>query len=348
VLKEVSILLRIGIVGLGNMGKLHLLNTLHNKDVEVIAAADKNRGGRKYAEKYNVKTYDDYTKLIDSEKLDAVIISLPNFLKKDGVFYAAERKLDIFLDKPIARNFPEAQAIVQKAKKENVRLMLGVNYRYYPSVQKLKKSLDEGRIGDPVIATAELVHSGPFSYGVVPVPIPEWWLDKETSGGGALLDFGYHLIDILTWMFGDLEVVYSNLEHTLNLPVEDAGTLTLKSKSGKVTCIVNTGWFSRSIFPNLNFRVNIHGTAGYDSTDLYRPRDLRLNALKEGLRNIFRKVLLKEPLCLTYTYYYSSFITILNLFFDALKHGTELPVSLEKELEVIRIIDHVYSQHWVK
>lgn len=343
--KEVSILLRIGIVGLGNMGKLHLINALHIEGVQVIAAADKNKSSRKYAEKYHVRTYDDYTKLIDSEKLDAVIVSLPNFLKKDGVFYAAEKKMDIFLDKPIARNFLEAKSIAQKVEKENVRLMLGVNYRYHPSVQKLKKNLDEGRIGDPIIATAELVLSGPFSYGVVPEPVPEWWLGKETSGGGALLDLGYHLIDILTWMFGDLEVAYSSLEHTLNLPVEDAGTLTLKSKSHRVTCIVNTGWFSRSIFPNLNFRVNIHGTAGYDSTDLYRPADLHVNALKEGMRNILRRVLLKKPLYLTYTYYYSSLYTILNIFFDALKHGTELPVSLEKEMEVIKIIDTVYSQH---
>lgn len=330
------------------MGKLHFLNALHIDGVKVVAAADKSEVNRKYVEKFRVKTYDDYTVLIDQEKLDAVVISLPNYLKKDGVFYAAENKLDILLDKPMARNLLEAEEIVQKVKKENVRLMVGVNYRYYPSVQKLKNSLDEGRIGNPIIATAELILNGPFSYGVVPVPVPEWYLSKEKAGGGALLDLGYHLIDILTWMFGDLEVAYSSLRHTLNLPVEDAGTIILKSKNHDLTCVVNAGWFSRSIFPDLNFRVNIHGTAGYDSTDRYRPRDLRVNAAKEGVRNIIRRVLLKKPLYLTYTYYFSSFYTMLNLFFDALKHGTELPISVEKELDVIRIIDAAYSQNRVK
>lgn len=338
-------MLNVGIIGLGNMGKLHLLNALRVEGVKVVAVADKSEANRKYAEKYRVKTYEDYTTLIDQEKLDAVVISLPNYLKKDGVFYAAENNLDILLDKPLARNLSEAQEIVQKTKKENVRLMIGVNYRYYPSVQKLKNSLDEGRIGDPIIATAELILNGPFSYGVVPVPVPEWWLSKEKAGGGALLDLGYHLIDILIWMFGDLEVAYSDIRHTLNLPVEDAGTLILKSKNHNLTCVMNTGWFSRSIFPNLNFRVNVHGTAGYDSTALYCPRDLRVNAAKEALRNVMRRFLLKKPLYLTYTYYFSSFYTMLNLFFDALKQGTELPISLEKELEVARIIDTVYSQH---
>jgi myo-inositol 2-dehydrogenase / D-chiro-inositol 1-dehydrogenase len=337
-------LLRVGVIGLGNMGKLHLMNALHVDGVEVVAAADKLERNRKSVEKYHVKTYDDYTKMIDAEKLDAVIISLPNFLKKAGVDYAAEKNLDIFLDKPMARNLAEAQEIVHKVEKENVRLMVGVNYRYFPCVQELKSSLDSGRIGDPVIATADLILNGPLSHGVVPVPVAEWWLSKETAGGGALLDLGYHLIDILTWMFGDMDVAYSRLGHTLHLPVEDAGTVTLRSKSKDITCIVNAGWFSRSIFPDFNFRVNIHGTSGFDSTDRHSPGDLKIHAVKEGMRNISRKILLKKPMYLSYTYYYSSFYKILDLFCNALQHDTEFPVDLKKELDVIRIIDTVYNR----
>lgn len=155
-------MLRVGVIGLGNMGKLHLLNALHIDGVKVVAAADKVESNRKSVEKYHVKTYQDFNELLNNEKLDAVIISLPNFLKKEGVFRAAEKKLDIFLDKPIARTFEEATEIVDKTRKENVRLMVGVNYRYYPSVQILKKNMDEGRFGDPIIATAELVLNGPF------------------------------------------------------------------------------------------------------------------------------------------------------------------------------------------
>jgi myo-inositol 2-dehydrogenase/D-chiro-inositol 1-dehydrogenase len=338
-------LLRVGVIGLGNMGKLHLMNALHIDGVDVVAAADKVERNRKSVEKYRVKTYDDYTKMIDSEKLDAVIISLPNFLKKDGVDYAAEKKLDIFMDKPMARTLAEAQGIVHKVEKENVRLMVGVNYRYFPCVQKLRNTLDEGKIGDPVIATADLILNGPLSHGIVPVPVPDWWLSKESAGGGALIDLGYHLVDLLTWMFGDMEVAYSSLRHTLHLPVEDAGTVALLSKSKELTCIVNVGWFSRSIFPDFNFRVNVHGTAGYDSTDRYRPRDLRINAVKEGMKNISRRILQKKPQYLTYTYYYSSFYKILDLFCNALKNDAEMPFDLTQELDVIRIIDTVYKRN---
>lgn len=338
-------MLNIGIIGLGNMGKLHLLNALRIDGVNVVAAADKSEANRKSVEKYHVKTYDDYTKLIDAEKLDAVIVSLPNFLKKDCVFYAAEKKLNIFLEKPMALNYVEALEMVQKVEKENVRMAIGVNYRYYPCVQKLKSNFDDGRIGDAVIATSDLILSGPMSHGAVPAPVPEWWLSKETAGGGALIDLGYHLIDIFSWLFGDLEVTYSNLGYRFNLSVEDSATVVLRSKDQGVTCCVNVGWFSKSVFPDFNFRVNIHGTAGYDSTDKYSPRDLRVNAIREGMQNILRRVLFKKTNYLSYTYYYSSYYKILDLFFEALNHGTEFPISAKKELDVIRLIDTIYKQH---
>jgi myo-inositol 2-dehydrogenase/D-chiro-inositol 1-dehydrogenase len=346
-LRRVIFLLRVGVIGLGHMGQLHLQNALRIDGIDVIATADKSKRNRKYAEKYHVKTYDDYSKLIDTEELDAVIISLPNFLKKESVFYAAENKLDIFLDKPLSRNFAEGQEIVQKAKKENVRLMVGANYRYFPCVEKLKNNLDDGKIGDAVIASSELVLNGPISHSVVPTPVSEWWLNKEMAGGGALLDLGYHLIDLLSWMLGDLKVTYSSLGYKLNLPIEDTAIIVLKSKDDNVTCTVNVGWFSKSIFPDFNFRINIHGTAGFDSTDRYSPGNPRVYAAKAGMLNVLRKILHRKLHYLSYTYYYSSFYTILDLFFQAVKNGTELPISLEKQLDVIEIVDSVYKQHEV-
>jgi len=334
---------KVGMVGLGHMGQLHMLNAMRVDGVKVVAAADKEKKNRTYAERFHVKAYDDYKKLIDSEELDAVIVSLPNFLKKEGVFYASERGLDIFLDKPFSRGFAEAEAIMQNAQHNGTRLMVGVNYRYFPCVQKLKTKLDSGELGDTVIATSELVLNGPISHGAVPHPVPEWWLNKDLAGGGALLDLGYHLVDLLTWMLGDFEVSYSNLGHKLNLPVEDAGTVVLQSKTCDLSCIVNVGWFSKSIFPDFNFRLNLHGTVGFDSTERYIPSDAKMNAFKEGVKNIARRMAFQKPTYLSYTYYYESFYTIMNLFFDSLKKGSEFPVSLSQQLDVIRIIESAYK-----
>jgi myo-inositol 2-dehydrogenase/D-chiro-inositol 1-dehydrogenase len=347
-LQGVFLTVKVGMVGLGHMGQLHMLNAMRVDGVKVVAAADKDKKSRAYAERFHVKTYDDYTKLIDSEKLDAVIVSLPNFLKKDGVFYASDRGLDVFLDKPVSRGLAEAEAIMQKAQHNGTRLMVGVNYRYFPCVQKLKTKLDSGQLGDAVIATSELVLNGPISHGAVPVPVPEWWLNKDLAGGGALLDLGYHLVDLLTWMLGDFNVSFSRLGHKMNLPVEDAGTVVLRSKACDLDCIVNVGWFSKSIFPDFNFRLNLHGTVGFDSTDRYIPADAKMNAVKEGVKNLARRIAFQKPTYLSYTYYYQSFYTIMKLFFDSLKNGFDFPVSLRQQLDVIRIIEAAYKLNGVQ
>ncbi len=340
-------LLRVGVLGLGRMGKLHFLNALRMKDVKVVAVADRSKKKRRDAERYHVETYDDYEKLIESEELDAVVISLPNHLKAKGVFSASEKGLDIFLDKPLARNLAEAEKIVGTVRTEDIRLMVGANCRYFDSVQKLKTALDEGRVGDIVIATSELIGDGPFSHPLVPKPVPEWWFDKEKAGGGALLDIGYHLIDILNWMFGDLEIQFSTLGYRYGLPVEDSAIVVFRCPTNGVRCVVNAGWFSRLIFPNFNFRINLHGTAGYVSTDHFAPRDLRFHAIKEATLNLFRRVTGREARYLSYTYYYASFFEVLDELFQSIRNDVPLPVSLEDQLSVIKIIESIYNHNGV-
>jgi myo-inositol 2-dehydrogenase/D-chiro-inositol 1-dehydrogenase len=329
---------------MGNMGQLHFLNLQHIDDVKVVAVADKSKRNRKIAESCHVKAYDDYAQLLNSEELDAAVIALPNFLKESCINQVAEKGLDIFVEKPLARNFEEAKRIEKKVEKEGVRLMTGVNYRYYDSVQKLKDLVDDGRIGDVVFATADLVINGPLSHGRVPTPVPEWWLNKEQAGGGALLDLGYHLIDLMNWMFGDLHIEYSRLGYRFNLPVEDASMVVLRSAKSKVNCCVNTGWFSKTVFPNFNFRINLHGTVGYKSTDNFAPKDLRVHAIKAASSNLLRRITGKKLKYLSYTYYYHSFFHILELFCNAIQKETEFPISVKEEIEVVKIIDDIYKR----
>jgi len=341
--------MRVGILGLGKMGRLHLMNALRMDNATVVAVADQSKRNLRKARNLNshLKTYDDYKKLIDSENLNAVIISLPNFLKEESILYALEKNLDIFVDKPLARNFPEAERIAKKVRAKDVRLMVGVNYRYIDSVQKLKKKVDEGQIGDAVIATLELIMNGPFSHPLVPQPVQEWWLNREKSGGGALIDLGYHLIDICNWMFGDLELSYSTLGHGYNLPIEDSATLVLRSTKTGTRCVMNVGWFSRIIFPRFNFRVNMHGTNGYISTDQFAPRNFYLNSAKEALSNIAKRVTGRKINLLSYTYYYNSFAKVLENFFDDVTKDEDSSVSLDGQIEVIKLIEDAYKKHEV-
>jgi len=324
------------------MGKLHYKNSSKNKNINLVAVADLKKSNLKIANKNNVKKYKDYKEMIEKEKLDAVIISLPNFLKKESSLYAIENNLSIFIDKPLARNLSEAEEIVKRAKKSHTHITVGTNYRYYKSIQKIKKIIDDGNIGQPVLATSDLIMDGPFSHPLVPAQVAEWWFNKELSGGGAILDLGYHLLDLLTWFFGELQVEYTAIDNRYNLEIEDAATILLKSKSG-TRCNVNVGWYSKMLFPNFNFRINVHGTVGHTSTDDFAPRNMYINAAKEGIKNGLRRITAQRIEYLSYTYYYASFYKILDEFINSLQKGTPSPISLDDQLHVMKTLDKIYK-----
>lgn len=60
-------------------------------------------------------------------------------------------------------------------------MTVGINYRYFDSLQKLKNLVDEGKVGDIVMANSELILNGPFAHPLVPTPASEWWFDKEKA-----------------------------------------------------------------------------------------------------------------------------------------------------------------------
>ena len=335
-------MINVGIAGLGKMGKLHFKNSSKNNKINLVAVADLKKSNLKIVNKKSINKYVDYKKMIESENLDAVIISLPNFLKKESIEFASENNISIFIDKPLARNLKEVEQIKNKVEKNKTQITVGVNYRYYKSCQRIKKIVNEGEIGEVVLATSELIMDGPLSHPLIPAPVPEWWFDKERSGGGVIMDLGYHLIDLLTWLFGKQTLEYSSIGHRYNLPIEDTASILLKSESG-TTSNVNIGWFSKMIFPNFNFRINLHGTVGYTSTDKFAPRNLYTHAAKEGIKNFFKRLTARRIEYLSYTYYYSSFYEILDKFYDSVIDASDPPVDFDQQISVMKTIESIYE-----
>jgi myo-inositol 2-dehydrogenase / D-chiro-inositol 1-dehydrogenase len=332
----------IGIAGIGHMGKSHLFNILKNKEINLVGVADQSKNNRIFAQELGIKKiFQDYNELFKEPGLDAVVISLPNFLKKDSVQAAAENHLDILLDKPLARNYDEACEIKRIIENSGTQLMVGVNSRYYPHIKKMKAIIDSGSIGESKITTLEYINHGPFTHPLNPKPVPEWWFEKEKTGGGALLDMGWHTIDLFSWLFGEAQLESANLINHFNLDVEDGASVILKSKNGGIG-VNNVGWFSHLIFPRIDFRVISHGTSGYCSTDDLRP-NIYANAVKEGLINFKRRIFLQPINILTWSYYFSSFNELLLDFVKCLEEDKPFPVNFDQQLNVQKIIEDVYT-----
>ena len=261
----------LGIIGLGFQGRIHLRNSLHLKGVNVVGVADVSEKALNYARKIGVKkVYKNYEELLKDDRLDAVVIGLPNFLHLESVIKAAEAGKDVFLEKPLARNVKEGEKIVSCVKKNNIRLMVGYDLRFHHVTREIYKKLKSGFFGEVQIAEATNVSGGPFSPRsdrIGPVPVPSWWFDKELVGGGALLDLGSHMIDLLTWYFGEVDYIKCYFEYAFNLDLEDTAACVLKFKNGPLAT-VKVGWFSKRHMQS----IQICGTAKSLIAQLSSPR----------------------------------------------------------------------------
>ncbi|MEM2970684.1 MAG: Gfo/Idh/MocA family oxidoreductase, partial [Candidatus Bathyarchaeia archaeon] len=126
--------------------------------------------------------------------------------------------------------------------------VVGYPLRFAPDFINLKSLMASGLLGDIQIAHAVNIASGPFMHraeGTAPRPIPEWWLNKELTGGGALIDLGCHMINLLRWYLGEVSDVRARLGHRFNFDFEDHATCLLNFESG-ASAVVNVGWFSQS------------------------------------------------------------------------------------------------------
>jgi len=336
-------LTRIAILGLGKMGLLHLRNCRHMDGVKVDAAADTSEALLKRAGAEGVPAlYRDYNDLINKAEVDAFIIALPNHLHYRAVKLAAEAGKHVLVEKPLANSSRECEELLEISRKSGIVLMVAHNYRFIRSVQKIKEVYDRGHIGEAEAATLELVINGPFAPSFEPVPVPEWYFDPSRTGMGCL-DSGYHLIDLFNWFFGECDVCYAKLGHRYNLPYEDSAILIVKAKHGPTKGIINVGWYSRMIFPRFNFRVILHGTEGYLSTDSYSPRNFYAHAAKEMAKNSLRRMLGLRIRPLTYTYYYESYFRELELFLDSVRKGSQPPVTAEDAVHVLKTIEQAYE-----
>lgn len=258
-------ILKLGIIGLGYVGQIHLMNAKKLSNVSLVAVADISKKALSKAKQCGVKkTFTDYKQMLKDPEIDAVIIALPTHLHLKCAIDASEAKKHMMIEKPIAKNVEEAKEIIEAARRNNVKLMVGYPLRFNQQFQDLKRRIYDGTLGDIEIAIANYVSTGPFFHRTethAPTPVPEWWFQKELTGGGALVDLGSHLINLLRWYFGEITDIKSHLGYRFNMDFEDKAMCLAKFES-ETTAIVNVGWFSQKY----QLKIELLGTVDHAIT----------------------------------------------------------------------------------
>ena len=250
--------LRIGVMGCGTAAHFHAAACRSSEKIKFVSAFDANiENAKKLADIYSLTVSRDYRDILRSDEIDAVLITLPHYLHTEFTVAAAEAGKHILCEKPMAPTLEECETMMRAAKKAGVKLMIAENHRFLPAHQLIKKVLDDGLIGKPLLVRG---YEGVDETTDLSKP-DNWKGSPELAGGGVLMDAAVHKFAILNWMLGEVESVYCWLAKQvikLENKAEDNAMTFLKFTNGCIGEIV----VSDTVFSPPTNRLELYGTEG--------------------------------------------------------------------------------------
>jgi len=259
---------RIGVWGVGRIGKLHAQNVAGSAGkAELIAVADPiKRVALAVARRFGVRAYESPAQMLEKEKLDGVVIASPTPLHTEHVALASEFHVPMLLEKPIALTLKEADKIVSTVKRSGVKCQLGFNRRFDPGHQKAKKMIVEGSIGKPLVVK---------TCARDPKPPPDEYIRVS---GGMFVDECIHDIDIALWLVNSRVRRVSAVGKTLVYPQfakygdYDNGVAILEFETGALGIIEG----SRTSRYGYDLRTEVLGSQGAVRIDNWKNDSTRL------------------------------------------------------------------------
>ena len=187
-------MLRAGFIGFGRMGITHFSILNNHPSVEIACVCDSSSTMLNILKKYAaVKTYTDYRKMIQNEKLDLVIISTPTDSHSEILNFAIDNDLHVFVEKPFAMTIADGLGTLNRLGNKQLVNQVGYVNRFNEVFVEVKKLLDAGLIG-------EVKHFSSEMYGATVLKDSKGsWRGRSKSGGGCMYEFASHAIDIVVY-----------------------------------------------------------------------------------------------------------------------------------------------------
>ena len=193
--------LRVGLIGLGAVGRLHLEAYRSARRVEVVAVAEPDEERRAVASGPGVGLYADAADMLARERLDIACVLAPVASHAALTELCARAGVHVLCEKPMAASLEEARAMIEACRVAGVRLAYGASYRFLPAIVRARALIAEGVLGDVVLMREQAIGgAGPASREV----LSEAHYPAGLPGGSpmGLVDHGVHLIDAFAWMTG--------------------------------------------------------------------------------------------------------------------------------------------------
>jgi predicted dehydrogenase len=191
---------RIGIIGAGLISNYHI-PSLQEAGAEVVVICDMDKAkAQGQAQKYNIIDYTmEYQKVLERTDVDAVLIATPDFTHAEIASAATGAGKAVIVQKPLGRNPQECLKIIRSAEDARVPLYVSFMHRYFDEVETFRDMLSKEVLGEVQLIRQRNTGSTPNW--------ADWYYSKEKVGGGIVLTLGVHGIDLIRYLFGEIEAV---------------------------------------------------------------------------------------------------------------------------------------------
>lgn len=225
-----------------------------NPNCEIVGVwDDQPLRGTEWATDLRCKFYHKYEDILKNPEIDAVAICAPTSMHADLMVAAANAKKHIFTEKVLTLTNKEAKAVRRAVKKNKVHFTISFPHETDKSILFAKELVDSEKLGRITYMRVRNVHSGSINDW-----LPMHFYDKNTCGGGAMIDLGAHPMYLINWFLGKPRAISSSFTNITERPVEDNAVSLLEYENG-IIAVSETGFVSVAD----PYSLEISGTKGY-------------------------------------------------------------------------------------
>ena len=306
-------MMKVGVVGLGWMGRVHLRNYTEMADVEVVGVVDVDEKAREeVAAQFGVKTYATLDELL-AHDLDAMSVCVPTSLHHEAGMAIMDKSVNVIIEKPLAKTTEEGEELVAKAREKGVALMVGHVERFNPAVARVKE-LISGE--DDKVISIQIERVGPYPPRIQDV--------------GVIKDLGSHDIDLIRYLTGsEFKSVYAVCSNSIG-EHEDSALITTEMEDG-VLANITTNW----VTPYKGRMINVACENKYVQANLITQEVKEYSAFSTYDKSYSVRewpLMFREPVK-----------EELNQFLAALRNQTPVPITGEDGLEVLKTFDKIFA-----
>jgi predicted dehydrogenase len=263
-----------GVIGIGWWSDVLAASVVGSHCVEIGAAYTRDAGKRAaFAQRFGCAEAHSLQALLGMRDLDGMIVTVPNSVHREVVTAAAAAGKHVFVEKPIANELADGEAIIAACRREGVILSVGHCYRRHTGLRRMRALIDDGTIGR--ISCAEAVFAK--DRGLTLKDPSDWRFRSAEMPGGCFMQIGIHQVDNLLYLLGAARSVFGTFARLeTEAQVDDLASTVITFESGAVATV------AANYITAERFRVSVYGTKAIATFDLAEGLSLQQRGERAG------------------------------------------------------------------